>query len=54
MEEKLAEQIALFRYGVIAELVHLEPATGGLYRRFAEKAQKSYQIPGTTRTRRGA
>ncbi len=51
MDEKLTEQIALFRYGVIAELLHLEPGTSGIYRHFADKARKTYQIPGTARTR---
>jgi transposase InsO family protein len=51
MEEKLAEQIALFRYGVIADLVRLEPGRRGLYARLAEKAQQHYQIPATSRTR---
>jgi putative transposase len=51
MEEKLAEQIALFRYGVIADLVHLEPGTRGLYARLAEKAERHYQIPASSRTR---
>lgn len=51
MDEKLAEQVALFRYGVIADLVHLEPGTRGLYRLFVEKASRTYQIPGTDRTR---
>lgn len=44
-------EVALFRYGLIAELVHLPPATPGLYRRIAEKAAAEYTIPGTTRTR---
>ena len=43
--------VALFRYGVIAELVRLEPGTEGLYRHIAEKAERDYVIPGTTRTR---
>ncbi|MFQ5515842.1 MAG: DDE-type integrase/transposase/recombinase [Acidimicrobiia bacterium] len=51
MDEKLREQIALFRYGLIADLVHLEPGTGGIYRRLADKARHCYQIPGSSRTR---
>lgn len=51
MEEKLTEQIALFRYGVIADLVHLEPGRRGLYARLAEKAERHYQIPASSRTR---
>jgi transposase InsO family protein len=43
--------VALFRYGLIAELARLEPGTPGLYQRIAEKAQADYTIPGTSRTR---
>jgi len=42
--------VALFRYGLIAELV--QPAnTPGLYARLQDKAQGAYSIPGSTRTR---
>lgn len=48
-----AEQIALFRYGLISDLVH--PAAGDetrrLYERLRDKAGKSYCIPGSRRTR---
>jgi transposase InsO family protein len=44
-------EVALFRYGLIADLVHLPPGTKGLYRRLEEKAAKVYFIPGTSRTR---
>ncbi len=54
MEEKdrktLAEQQALFRYGVIADLVRLPPGTKGIYRRIEEKAEVEYTIPGSART----
>jgi transposase InsO family protein len=43
--------VALFRYGVIADLVRLEPGAQGLYQHIAEKAARDYLIPGTTRTR---
>jgi transposase InsO family protein len=43
-------EVALFRYGLIADLVHLPPGTKGLYRRLEEKADQDYHIPGTTRT----
>jgi putative transposase len=43
--------VALFRYGVIAELVRLDPGAEGLYERIAERAEREYAIPGTTRTR---
>ena len=42
-------EVALFRYGVIADLVHLPPGTKGLYRRIEEKAEMAYTIPGSTR-----
>jgi len=48
-----AEQVALFRYGLISDLIH--PAAGDerrrLYERLREKAAKSYCIPGSRRTR---
>jgi putative transposase len=43
--------IALFRYGLIAELVHLPPGAKGLYERIREKAAADYTIPASTRTR---
>jgi len=51
MAQKLAEEIALFRYGVIADLLHLEPGSRGQSRILAEKVARTYQIPGTDRTR---
>ena len=49
--DDLCQEIALFRYGVIADLVHLPvgmPGTGALMR---AKAERSYAIPGSNRTR---
>jgi len=43
------QAVALFRYGLIADLVHLPPGTKGLYRRIEEKAEMAYAIPGSTR-----
>ncbi len=43
--------VALFRYGVIADLVRAQPGADGLYQQIAEKAARDYTIPGTTRTR---
>lgn len=43
--------VALFRYGLIADLVQLPPGTKGLYDQIAQKAEREYSIPGTTRTR---
>jgi transposase InsO family protein len=51
MEEKLVQEIALFRYGLIADLLHLEPGTGQIQERLLEKAARKYEIPGSSRTR---
>jgi putative transposase len=54
MTESDAERrhaIALFRYGLIADLVRLEPGSKGLYAQLAQKAAGEYTIPGSTRTR---
>jgi transposase InsO family protein len=45
------DDVALFRYGLIADLTHMEPGEVGTYARLKEKASKSYAIPGTRRTR---
>jgi len=50
-DHDLRHAIALFRYGLIADLVHLPPGTKGLYRRLEEKAVREYTIPRTSRTR---
>jgi len=47
----LRHRVALFRYGLIADLLQLPPGTKGLYRRLQHKAAQSYFIPGTSRTR---
>jgi putative transposase len=46
-----SEEVALFRHGVIGDLVHLPPGTKGLYERLREKAEIDYKIPGSLRTR---
>lgn len=43
--------VALFRYGLIAELVRLEPGAKGLYAQIETKAVGHYTIPGSSRTR---
>jgi transposase InsO family protein len=43
--------VALFRYGLIADLAQLPPGSKGLYARIAKKAANEYTIPGSTRTR---
>jgi putative transposase len=42
--------IALFRYGLIAQLVHTPPDTGQQERLLREIASRTYTIPGSTRT----
>ncbi len=43
--------VALFRYGLIADLVRLEPGSKGLYAQIKQKAAAEYTIPGSTRNR---
>jgi putative transposase len=49
MDEKVREQIALFRYGVIADLVHRKAGERGLLALLREKAAREYEIPGSRR-----
>jgi len=49
--KKRAEEIALFRYGLISDLVHLPPFSKGLYKELNKKAARDHQIPGSTRTK---
>ena len=44
------QAVALFRYGLIADLLHLPNGGAGLQQRLAEKAAREYTIPGTART----
>lgn len=46
-----AETVALFRYGLIADLRDLRPGDRSLHTRLEEKAEREYEIPGTTRRR---
>lgn len=48
---KRVEEVALFRYGLIADLVHLRPGDRGLYQQLLKKAEGEYRIPGSTRNR---
>jgi len=43
--------VALFRYGLIADLAQLPAGTKGLYALIQAKADRDYTIPGSTRTR---
>jgi putative transposase len=49
--KKRSEEVALFRFGVIGDLVHLAPGTKGLSERLKEKADIDYRIPGSPRVR---
>jgi transposase InsO family protein len=46
-----AQAVALFRYGLIADLLHMPLGSRGLYPRLREKAALDYVIPGSKRTR---
>jgi transposase InsO family protein len=50
-QPNLRQTVALFRYGLIAEFVHLPPNSPGLYAKLQAKAEPAYSIPGSTRTR---
>lgn len=50
-KNKLHEQVALFRYEIIADFINLPPGTKGLYALIKKKAEKSYFIPGSRRTK---
>jgi len=50
-QPSLRQTVALFRYGLIAEFVHLPPSSPGLYAKLQAKAEQTYAIPGSTRTR---
>lgn len=45
------EAIALFRYGLIADLLHLPPGHRRLQAQLREKAEREYEIPGSARRR---
>ncbi|EQD50946.1 integrase core domain protein, partial [mine drainage metagenome] len=45
------QTMALFRYGLIADLIHLPPGSKGIQARLNDKAQHTYTIPGSQRTR---
>jgi hypothetical protein len=48
-EAKHREAVALFRYGLIADLCDV--GRRGLYKKLREKAARDYEIPGSTRRR---
>ena len=45
------KEVALFRYGIIADFVNLPPGTKGLYALIKIKAEQDYLIPGSRRTK---
>ena len=51
LDDDTRQAVALFRYGVIADLINLPPGTPGIGARLRAKAEKDYVIPGTVRTR---
>ena len=50
-DEQLRQAVALFRYGLIADLAQLAPGARGIGTKLREKAAKTHAIPGTRRTR---
>ena len=50
-DEELRKAVALFRYGLIADGLGLPPGSRDIRRALHEKAQRTYVIPGTRRTR---
>jgi putative transposase len=49
VDEKHNEEVALFRYGLVADLADV--GRHGLYKKLREKAARDYDIPGSTRRR---
>ena len=50
-DEELRKAVALFRYGLIADVLGLPPGSRDIRRALNEKAQRTYVIPGTRRSR---
>ena len=50
-DEELREAVALFRYGLIADVLRLPLGSREIRRTLNEKSQRTYTIPGTRRTR---
>ena len=50
-DHDLAEEVALFRYGVIADVVRQEPGSPGIYAQLRERAAQHYDIPGSSKNR---
>ena len=45
------EAVALFRYGLIADLRHLPPGHRTVHAHLREKADRDHEIPGSARRR---
>ena len=50
-DDELRKAVALFRYGLIADVLRLPPGSRDIRRALREKAQRTYVIPGTRRSR---
>ena len=50
-DEELRKAVALFRYGLIADVLRLPLGSRDIRRALHQKAQRTYVIPGTRRTR---
>ena len=50
-DEELRKAVALFRFGLIADVLRLPLGSHDIRRALREKAQRTYVIPGTRRTR---
>lgn len=50
-QKRFQNDVALFRYGVLSDLVHLPPGAPGISERLREKSEIDYRIPGSHRTR---
>ena len=49
-DDDFRQEVALFRYGVIVDLVHLPVGTQGIGEKLRDKARRTYAIPGSDRT----
>jgi putative transposase len=50
-QKQRIEQTALFRFGVLGDLVHLKPGEKAIYKQLKKKSEREYQIPFSQRTR---
>jgi len=45
------QRVALFRYGLIADLLHIKAGSGELYEEIRKRAARQHEIPGSARSR---